>query len=153
MLVIWAPGVESQSGSYLMRLHGLYQSTNWSREQNTSEGDTHVTGLFPGDLYTFEVTAVWNYTTNMTYNNTNMTYNYTDMTYDYTNMTYEYTNMTYDTNMTSNYTNMTYNDYTNVSYVIHNTTVVMCELVFIYICGVIAIFCINRAEVDIVLNL
>jgi len=64
VLIIWSPGVESQSGSYLMRYHGQNHSTEWSRERTIDEGDTPVTGLFPGAQYTFEVTMVRDNTEN-----------------------------------------------------------------------------------------
>ena len=57
--------MESQSGSYLMRYHGQNHSTEWSMERTIDEGDTPVTGLFPGDQYTFEVTVVRDNTKNI----------------------------------------------------------------------------------------
>ncbi|KAI0235806.1 Fibronectin [Lamellibrachia satsuma] len=60
VLVIWSPDGESTNDSYQLRYQGRYQSTDWTKARTIGEQEIRVTGLFPGDQYTFEVTVIRN---------------------------------------------------------------------------------------------
>ena len=55
--VTWTPGTKSHQDSYQLRYHGTHQATAWSSVVSSTSEKT-LTGLFPGDTYTFEVKAV-----------------------------------------------------------------------------------------------
>ena len=55
--VSWSPGAASTQDKYQLRYHDDTKQTAWSEEVLTEKKKT-VTGLFPGDKYTFEVTAM-----------------------------------------------------------------------------------------------
>ena len=58
--VNWTPGTNSVQDSYQLRYKGTTQATDWTTAGSVTGQQKAVTGLFPGDQYTFEVKAVSN---------------------------------------------------------------------------------------------
>ena len=58
--VSWTPGTNSVQDSYQLRYKGTTQATDWTNAVSVNELQKAVTGLFPGDQYTFDVKAVSN---------------------------------------------------------------------------------------------
>ena len=58
--VNWTPGTNSVQDSYQLRYKGTNQAVTWTTEVPVNGQQKAVTGLFPGDQYTFEVKAVSN---------------------------------------------------------------------------------------------
>ena len=56
--VTWTPGTGSHQNPFQLKYHGTQQATGWSSVVFSTDHTKTVTGLFPGDTYTFEVKAV-----------------------------------------------------------------------------------------------
>ena len=56
--VTWTPGTGTHQDPFKLKYHGTHQATDWSSVISSADSEKTVTGLFPGDTYTFEVKAV-----------------------------------------------------------------------------------------------
>ena len=56
--VTWTPGTGTHQDPFQLKYHGTHQATDWSSVILSADSKETVTGLFPGDTYTFEVKAV-----------------------------------------------------------------------------------------------
>ena len=56
--VTWTPGTGTHQDPFQLKYHGTHKATDWSSVISSTDSEETVTGLFPGDTYTFEVTAV-----------------------------------------------------------------------------------------------
>ena len=56
--VTWTPGTGIHQNPFQLKYHGTHQAADWSSVISSAESEETVTGLFPGDTYTFEVKAV-----------------------------------------------------------------------------------------------
>ena len=58
--VVWVPATKSIQDSYELRYKGTKQATEWTTAGLVTVPQKDITGLFPGDQYTFEVKTVSN---------------------------------------------------------------------------------------------
>ena len=56
--VSWSPNAASIQDEYQLRHHDDRKNTDWSKAVSLTDKKKTVTGLFPGNNYTFEVTAL-----------------------------------------------------------------------------------------------
>ena len=58
--VRWTTDEVSRQDSYLLRYKSQHKPTDWTSPETVTNQEKTLTGLFPGDQYTFEVKAVSN---------------------------------------------------------------------------------------------
>ena len=56
--VTWAPNTDSLQDSYLLRYQSQHKTSGWTSANILTAQEETLSGLFPGDQYTFEVKAV-----------------------------------------------------------------------------------------------